>query len=162
MHSTIYELSTAPVPKQRRMQAGNLPDWFCFGICDYAEDIPTEAGRQYCINELMQRFHGLCTAENDRLSFLPEFRGRYFRKKYRYFRSALNALTKTDYQMFSGSIPAPAFHAAMRGITESYDDAHDIYIYYTNTGELHTLDSWLRETDLSTPFYVGGVIDYHY
>ena len=162
MHSTVYELSTTPVPKCKRVRASNLPEWFYFGICDYAENVLTEAGRKSCIDALMQRFHGLCTAANSKLKFMPEFRTKYFQESYQYFRSALDALVQTDYSTFSGSIPAPAFHAAMRGITESYDDKHDIYIYTPKTDELHTLDSWLRETDLSTPFYVGGVVDYHY
>ena len=50
----------------------------------------------------------------------------------------------------------------MRGIAESYDDTRDVYIYDPDTEDLYTLDSWLRDADLSTPFYVGGVVDYHY
>lgn len=33
MHSTIYELSTTPIPKPKRVRAGNLPEWFYFSVC---------------------------------------------------------------------------------------------------------------------------------
>ena len=36
-----------------------------------------------------------------------------------------------------------------------------IYVYTPESETLQPLDTWLRSTDTSRPFYVGGTIDYH-
>ena len=38
MHSSVFEISHAPVPAAKRTRAGNLPDWFYEQICDYTEN----------------------------------------------------------------------------------------------------------------------------
>ena len=60
-----------------------------------------------------------------------------------------------------GSQLAPAFQAALDGLNESYEDIRDIYIYTREDDTLMPLDRWLRCTDLSRPFYIGGIIDYY-
>ncbi|MBS5549066.1 MAG: DUF945 domain-containing protein [Oscillospiraceae bacterium] len=55
---------------------------------------------------------------------------------------------------------APAFQLALDGLRDSYEDQRGIYIYSPETDSLVTLEYWLRNADLSRPFYIGGTIDY--
>ena len=75
--------------------------------------------------------------------------------------AAVQALAKASYDMFSGIIPAPAFHAALSSVTESYADRFGFYVYDDDHAELLPMDAWLRKENLSKPYFVGSVIDYH-
>ena len=59
-------------------------------------------------------------------------------------------------------MPAPAFHAALNSVTESYADRFGFYVYDSDHAELLPMDAWLRTADLSMPHFVGGVMDYSY
>ena len=58
-------------------------------------------------------------------------------------------------------MPAPAFHAALNSVTESYADRFGFYVYDSDHAELFPLDAWLRKADLLKPYYLGSVMDYH-
>ena len=75
--------------------------------------------------------------------------------------AAVRALAKTSYDTFSGIMPAPAFHVALNSVTESYADRFDFYVYDADHAELLPMDAWLRKENLSKPYFVGGVMDYH-
>ena len=66
------------------------------------------------------------------------------------------------YDTFSGIVPAPAFHAALSSVTESYADRFGFYVYDSDHAELLPMDAWLRKADLSKPYYMGSVMDYSY
>ena len=159
MHSCVYEVSSSPVPQEKRTKHSNLPEWF-HGICDYADDLSPEQ-RTAAIQSFAEFFHGNCTIEDDKVTFSPQAKVDYFRDSFQYFRSALSVLDKVDLNSFSGTNPTPVLYAAVRGLMESYEDERGTYIYDAANEDLLTLDSWLRTTDVTTPFYLGGVIDYH-
>lgn len=159
MHSTIYEFSKQPISKKRWATIDCLPEWFFQTVADSAadtDDIP----RAVQIRCLEQHFGDLCIRDGEQLRFVHDFKVRYFRNSYPYFMAAVRALAKASYDMFSGIIPAPAFHAALNSVTESYADRFGFYIYDADRAELLPLDAWLRKADLSKPYFVGSVIDY--
>ena len=159
MHSFIYEVSSSPIPQEKRANHSDLPEWF-HAVCDYADDLSPEQ-RQAAIRSFAESFHGNCTIEDDKITFAPQTKVDYFKDNYHYFRSALSVLDKVDLNAFSGTNPAPVLYAAVRGLMESYEDNRGIYIYDSANDDLLTLDSWLRTTDFHAPLYLGGVIDYH-
>ena len=118
MHSTIYELSEQPISKSRRATIDSLPEWFFQTVADSAADTD-EITRAVQIRCLEQYFGDLCIRDGDQLRFVCDFKARYFRKSYPYFMAAVRALAKASYDMFSGIIPAPAFHAALSSVTAS-------------------------------------------
>ena len=160
MHNYVYQIEHDPISEKERTTYYHLPDWFRFAISDWAEDLTGER-RKAAIDSLVSHFGSSCTENADQLIFAPQVKQNYFQNNFDYFRSALSVLQEVDLNAFSGSTPAPVLHAAMRGLVESYDDDRSAYVY--SDGELQTLDSWLRHTNLSpdTPLYLGGVIDYH-
>ena len=160
MHSTIYELSEQPISKKRWTTVDSLPEWFFQTVADSAADTD-DITRAVQIRCLEQHFGDLCIRDGDQLRFVCDFKARYFRKSYPYFMAAVQALTKASYDMFSGIVPAPAFHAALNSVMESYADRFGFYVYDSDRAELLPLDAWLRTVDLSKPYYLGSVIDYH-
>ena len=160
MHSTIYEFSEHPISASRRITIDSLPEWSFQTVADSAADTD-DITRAVQIRCLEQHFGDLCARDGDQLRFVCDFKARYFRKSYPYFMAAVQALTKASYDMFSGIVPAPAFHAALNSVMESYADRFGFYIYDADHAELFPLDAWLRKADLSIPYFVGGVMDYH-
>ena len=69
---------------------------------------------------------------------------------------------QTDYEAFSECRTDQTFSLALGKLNNCYEDKRGIYIYLSETGELMTLDRWLRTADFSKPFYIGGTINYHY
>ena len=160
MHSTIYEFSERPISESRRATIDSLPEWFFQTVADSAADTD-EITRAVQIRCLELYFGDLCMREGEQLRFVHDFKARYFRNSYPYFMAAVRALAKASYDMFSGIMPAPAFHAALNSVTESYADRFGFYVYDADHAELLPLDAWLRKADLSIPHFVGGIIDYH-
>lgn len=159
MHSTVYELSTHPIPAEEQLSPGYLPDWFFDTIANYATGM-SGTERADSIATLAEHFGTLCDRNGDQIRFSPLLKQHYFKERHKYFMEAAKALTQTEYNVFAGITPATAFHLALNSITESYTDKYSFYIY--EEGELSPLDNWLRSADISKPFYVGGTINYHY
>ena len=160
MHNSIYEVSLSPVPVDQRARAGNMPDWFFERICDYAEN-PTPRQREEALGVLFKTLGRFCTKEGEKFSLSPQIKEEFFQTRYECFRAAAEALAQTNYAIFAGMRAAPAFQLALDGLRDSYEDQRGIYIYSPETDSLVTLEYWLRNADLSRPFYIGGTIDYH-
>ena len=160
MHSNIIELSRTPVPAPMRAKAGHMPDWFYEQVCDYAVN-PDPVQREGLIRQFYKQFGNLCTQNGDEITISPQIREIHFRNRYDCFKAAAETLAQTDYDVFTGITVSPAFHLALKGLNDSYEGKRDIYIYLPESGELVTLDRWLRTADFSRPFYIGGTINYH-
>ena len=160
MHSSVFEVSRTPVPVSKQIRAGHLPDWFYEQICDYAEN-PSLVQRKNAIGQFCRGLGNLCTQNGDKFTIYPGISMAYFCKRYDCFKTAAKTLAQTDYEVFAGS-GTPAFHLALDCLNSSYEDKWGVYIYSTESGELITLDRWLRIEDFSVPFYIGGMVNYHY
>lgn len=160
MHNSIYEVSRSPVPVGQRARAGNMPDWFFERVCDYAEN-PTPRQREEALGVLFKTLGPFCTKEGEKFSLSPKIKEEFFQNRYECFRAAAEVLAQTNYAIFAGMRAAPAFQLALNGLRDSYEDQRGIYIYSPETDSLVTLEHWLRNADLSQPFYIGGTIDYH-
>lgn len=161
MHSNVFEISHTPVSAVKWARAGNLPDWFYEQICDYAENTDL-VQRQDAISQFCGVLGDLCALDGDRLTVSPQIRETYFRKSYGCFITAAETLVQTSYETFSGCRTDQTFSLALGKLNNCYEDKRGIYIYLSETGELVTLDRWLRTADFSKPLYIGGKINYHY
>lgn len=159
MHSSVFELSRTPVPISEQVRAGHLPDWFYEQVCDYAEN-PDLDQRRAAIGQLSGLVGALCRLEGDKLTISPQIREIYFRKSYGNFKAAAGTLARTEYSAFSRN--CAALSLTLDNLNASYEDRRGVYVYLTESGELLTLDRWLRTADFSKPLYIGGTINYHY
>lgn len=159
MHNTVYEISEKPIVK-RSSTLARLPEWFFQTVADSAVDMEAKE-RMDSMESLERRFGESCIRNDDQLTFAPDFKHTYFRDSYRFFRAAATALAETEYDVFAGVAYSTAFELALQGIAESYADKFDAYVYDPDSGELSTLDSWLRSVDVTKPYYLGGAVSYH-
>lgn len=160
MQSSVFEVSRSPVPISQRIRAGYLPDWFYEQICDYAENLEAEQ-RQMAIEQFIAQFGGLCVREGDMITISPQIKATYFRKSYGSFKAAAETLSQADYTAFSECRAGSVLQSALNRLNNNYEDKRGVYIYLTESGELMPLDRWIRAADFSTPFYIGGTINYH-
>ena len=160
MHSSVFEISHAPVPISERVGAGHLPDWFYEQVCDYAEN-PDPDRRRAAIGQLSGQLGVLCRLEGDRLTVSPQLRAVYFHKSYGDFKAAAKTLSQTGYKEFSEYHADSVLLSALDRLNGSYEDKRGVYVYLTELGELMTLDRWIRTADFSRPFYIGGVINHY-
>lgn len=161
MHSTVYEISEHPIPANQQAALSYLPDWFYASVCDYTEKMTTSE-REDSIRELEDCLGSQCSRTGNKLTFSPQFKQGYFKENFKYFKAAAKALAETEYDVFAGISPSAAFDMALNSMTESYADKHTFYVYCPERKELAPLDNWLRNIDVSKPFYLGGTINYHY
>ena len=161
MYSSVFEISQVPIPPAEQARAGNLPDWFYEQICDYAKNTDQEQ-RQKAISLFFGALGDLCSLNGDRLTISPQIKESYFRKGYDCFITAAKTLAQIDYETFLGCRTTPKLSLILGKLNDSYEDKKGVYIYLSETGELMTLDRWLRTADFSKSFYIGGTINYHY
>jgi len=161
MHSRIFELSTKEVPEKDWVKIDDLPESFFGRISDWADEVEKEY-RNSDINWLIQFFKGLGKREGDTISFQPDLKEQFFRTNYLKFVEAANRLAQCSYEEFAGIKISSQFRMAHYELKEAFDDEFGFYIYDHNNCELCTLDSWIRDADLTKKYYVGGIIDYHF
>ena len=105
--------------------------------------------------------YSFCVRRGDEFILSSQMKEAFFRCRYHYFKAAAEILAQIDFDVFAGFSVSCAFHLALAGLNDSYEDRHGIYIYSTETEELVTLERWLRNADLTHPFYIGGAIAYY-
>ena len=160
MDSYIYEISHTPIPTNQQARAGNIPDWFYEQVCSYAENTD-QARREDAIQEFFDCLGQFCVRSGDEFILSAQIKETFFRASYDYFKAAAELLAQADYATFAGISISPAFSLALEGLNDSYENQRGSYIYYSETGQLITLERWLRSADLSRPFYIGGTVNYH-
>ena len=161
MHSRIYELSEKPVRETERFGFTDVPEWFFSQIADYADDT-NEVSRENEIQWFQSFFGDLCTVDGDKLTFDPDTVGKRLRKRYDIFLEKAEALKNHSYEAFCGKTGAPALELALFELNDAYEDRYGFYVYEPECCSLQTVYAWLRDADLSKPYYVGGIVDYHW
>ena len=161
MHSRVFEISTEPIAAELRMDEYELPDWFCSGIADYV-DSTLDEDREEELNWFRSRFAGNCSVDGDSVKFGPNTKHDYFLFNYNKFREAATVLAVCEYDAFCDSKPSSDFSMTIYKLQSSFEDRFGFYDYDRDNEELLTLDSWVRQKDLSLPYYIGSIIDYHW
>ena len=161
MHSRVFEISSKPIDAESRLDEYLLPDWFCRGIADYV-DSTKEEDRPEELSWFSSRFAGNCKVDGDMVSFEAKTKHDYFRFNYNKFREAAAVLAVCDFEAFCESKPCSDFETTMHKLKSSYEDRFGFYVYDRDNEELITMDSWVRQADLSVPYYIGSIIDYHW
>lgn len=161
MHSRVFEISSEPIAPVNRLNEYELPDWFCSGIADYV-DSTREEDRPEELSWFSSRFAGNCQVDGDMVIFKDNTKHDYFRFSYNKFREAAAVLAVCEYDTFCDSKPSSDFSMTIHKLKSSYEDHFGFYVYDRDNEELITMDSWVRQRDLSKPYYVGSIIDYHW
>ena len=161
MHSRIFELSSKPVELDERYNLESMPDSFFDTIADYGRDIEEEE-RNRDIDWFVSTFHGLATRTEDRITFDDEIREKFFQKAHTEFVAQAAKLAACTYEAFCGKDGHRELEYELFRLNDAYEDKYGFYAYDPESCDLQPLHAWLREADLTKPWYVGGVVDYHW
>lgn len=158
MHSRIIELGNEPILPDDRMGESSVPEWFYHSIADYTDE---ETDREEDLKWFLEIVaHIVDVAEDgESFTFKSDAKKKYFHRQYYAFLDKARELTGISLEAFCAETPYD-IGMAMYKLKEAYQDKFSFYIYYRD--ELKTLDEWIRETDLSGSFYLGGTLDYHF
>lgn len=160
MHNFIFEVAEAPVPQNAILTAESVPSWFQEERADAVSDV-SDALRDDAIHNFVKCFGGACTRQGDALSFEVCAKRDYFGKSYDRFHAVADKLRAVTLPAFCGDEKYRSCADLVYQLQSMYD-AHDAtYIYLRKTGDILTMDHWVRTSVLSGPFFIGGVVDYH-
>lgn len=155
MHSRIFQLGKEPIPQYEWMVESDLPDWFFETIADAAM---VSEDRKEDIERLMSSLKGIASFEDDTITFSEDAAIRYFSGIYPAFLEKLNALRGVTLEEFAGI--TGDCRQKIYSLNEAYNDEFSVYIYYDY--RLMTMEEFFRYITLDKPFYLGGVLDYHF
>ena len=161
MHSRVFEISRIPIEKESRLDAYELPDWFCSGIADYVDNIH-ESYREDDLKWFAGRFGENCQRDGDQVSFNDQVKMEYFRGEYEKFRAAAAILVSSTLEEFCGNAPKTDIDRTVYRLKSAYEDKFGFYVYDRDDEELITMDAWVRRSDLTVPYFIGGIVDYHW
>ena len=161
MHDAIYEITTSPVsPEDYREQSHFYDHWFVGSIADY---VNSDIDRASYLSSFSEWFEGIGCAVFlngvDSFEILPDGREKYFKAKRTAFVEAVEALdrsTPTDFYTGSGGI-----EEKVRRLNDAYAEKFGTYV---SSEEFETIpfDEFMRSAEVGKPYYIGGVIDYHW
>lgn len=157
MHSRIFQIEAFPVGELDYITEDDIPDWFMTDIADY---ISNEIERQNEVERLAGTLEGVADIKDETITFRSDVR-KYFGEKYKQFlKSAQNLANATEPEFAHGNYD---IEMELYTLRNSYNDRFGFYV--VNDGELYTLDNFIRyraTCGLGTPWYIGGILDYHF
>lgn len=160
MHNFIFEAAEAPVPQSAILTAESVPSWFQEERTDAVSDV-SDTLRDDAIHNFVKCFDGSCTRQGDALSFDASAKREYFGKSYDRFRAAAEKLCAVSLPAFCGDENYQSCADLVYQLQTMFDADDATYIYLRKSGDIQTMDYWVRTSDLSRPFFIGGVVDYH-
>ncbi len=155
MYGRIIELTNEETDEDVWMRQYDIPEWFYGPIADFARESEDREGD---IEMFVESLAGAAILEGNKLMFSEEGVMRYFSSRYDAFLTELAAVKTVTLEEFAGK--SAGFGLRMHRLCSLYNDEYDTYIFHNE--RFMTLDDWLRDTDLTHPFFVGGVFDYHF
>lgn len=82
----------------------------------------------------------------------------YFYENFKGFKQTIKALDALDEREFMDFF---AVSNLLFTANRQFNNTHGVYIY-TDSEELLTMDEFLRTGRVDTPYYIGGVCQYHF
>lgn len=158
MHSRIIELNDEPILEHERMSEISIPERFYHTVVDY---IYADTNRKKDIEWFFEKIAMIAdlTDDGESFTFKPKAKQEYFKRQYHQFVDKARELSAISLDAFAGETEYD-IERSMYRINDLFADKFDSYIYYK--GSLESLDEWIRRTDLSSPFYFGGTLGYHF
>ena len=168
MNRTIFEIGETPIAPGGSYGSDDFlidfGDIFIYDIADSVGDLDEEDEKSRISNlfEKLSRETGSSFQsqfENDCASFILHegFPEKYFKTRYEKFSERLeNIRADLSLESFTKGV----FWQRLWELSNTYEDKYDDYVVFD--GELHTLDSFLRNVaEPEKEYYIGSVLNYH-
>lgn len=168
MHSTIFEISEAPIDLDERLDSTDFlidfGDVFLHDIADSVGDLDEEDEKSRVSNlfgklgkETGVSFQGWVEGGCAGFTLHEDFPEKYFKSGYERFSRRFEKIrTNLSLETFSKG----GFWGDLWALSDIYENKHETYVVFK--GELCPLNSFLRNcAEPGKKYYIGGVLDYH-
>lgn len=161
MHCTIYQIMSAPVLEDDYISECDFYDhWFTKSIADY---ISEDVNRDVLIasfREWLEKL-GSCKFNEENASFTlyAGFHESYFKHKYEKFKKEIASFEKITFQEFC--YDHARIGSLLYNIKSAFSASFEDYVS-SDEFEPVTMDEFIRTAEIGTPYFIGGVLDYHY
>ncbi len=163
MHSRIIQLETEPVPENERLSSWEIESdhWFLYTVADYVAEDEDHAHSLAWFKEILSpgapHIDYFTDEKGEGLILREGFFQAYFSAEYTEF---VDALRKLSESASPDAFANDSLSLPMYNLNAAYDDKYGFYIQNDDTG-LCTLNRFLRQARMDTPYYIGGTVDYH-
>lgn len=159
MHSRIFQLTQTQLDPAVFLDAYSLDydHWFFHSVASYAEKDEDRTGSVHWLKACIALDNPHIVWRDDSFVLREGFLTRYFAKRYESYKRQLAILLEeaTIEAFVRGDIGK-----ALSELSEFEEEETGFYVY-NELGDIITLDSFLRNAELDTPYYIGGTVDYH-
>lgn len=151
MHSRIFQLGLYPIGEDERIDSTDFnEDSFVGSVADYVSD-NCDRGEDigWLVKHLAVHSHVLYNHEEKYLVFTEGFKEAYFKEAYNRVKDAMHTMTLETFA--TGGVELSKIQCAI-------ENKLGFYVYFDHP---QTLDSFVRELECNTKYYIGGTVDYH-
>ena len=160
MHSYIFQITQAPLGKEAWVTSEYLsehPDFL--PIADAVSDMEDRDGAIQCFGSWLTR-NKLGTMFGDSFVLAPEAAEVYFFGRFTAFQQAVFDLRKVEKGQFLHE------HDLLRKLIDNleqiFTNKHTPYVLLADQVEAVPLDEFMRKAKPGVPYYIGGVLDFHF
>lgn len=151
MHSRIFQLSTEPIKKEDYITGDTIihDTGFIGYVADYVSE---EVDRKEDIKWLLESItpYGAIYDEKEECLIFPKgFKERYFEKKFAALKEIVQEMSLEDFA--NDSLLAYKLKSTII-------DRFSFYIY---EDYYEPIDDFIRNLEVDTKYYIGGILDYH-
>ena len=157
MHSRIIQISTTKVDEMVYLEDWQVPEWFTNEVADYVIESDREEDIQW-LREIFATYDQLTINEYGVITIgnVEGLLEEHFRDRFEEFKEIADVQTFKDFAM----------GVDIYNIERLIDDERGLYISNFETGDLITMDRFIRSLALGyykdRVFHIGSTLDYHY
>ncbi len=167
MHSRIFELTPTCLPRDEQLSEpqleelesevrGSIPPHI-----DYFQELQQTGARADSIqwlHEFLEAKEPFCTFDEKKetIVFHPGFRNAFFAHRFEELKQAVEKLTLDQFSQENDTNDGLSVYRLKKMV-----ETTDGFYVFGEGGYLQTLDTFVRELQYNTTYYIGGILDYH-
>lgn len=153
MHSRVFQLSKEALTEDDYINEFDLHDCFIGPIADYVVDTSDRIDDLEWLESFIGKYGAVIDHEKETVYFPFGFKKAFFKDRFEEFKKSVKKVTLEQFAgvEFGGAL-------AMYQIETLIENKYGFYIYLEYP---KTLDSFVRELDEDTTYYIGAILDYH-
>lgn len=152
MHSRVIQLSLEPISNENYIEA-DYENGFLSTIADYTSEDTDRNEDIKWIDDYIKDYGAELNNDNKSFYFPRGFKNKYFEKRFECLKEMID---KMSLNTFSCS------DSVVYNIDNLSCNKYGFYISIDNDNEYIPLDSFVRNLNEDTTYYIGGTLDYHF
>jgi len=152
---------SAPISEDEHICESDFFDhWFTKSIADYVSEDVNRDVLIASFREWLENF-GSCKFDEESASFTfyARFHESYFKYKYERFKKQVELFEKITFQEFCHD--NSQINSLLSNLQSAFSESFEDYVS-SDEFEPITMDEFLRTAEIGKPYFIGGILDYHY